>query len=142
MARQKATPKTSSGGGSSASPGNSSSGSGLSGQIAAVAEQIEREKLTQKENKLTAEQQKTPILQQIEQTSVEILDVNLQTKRTSLEIAQTRGEKEGIGLTGAQQDRDLAQELTAIKREFNDEKISRERRRLYEFDGVSGFSNY
>jgi hypothetical protein len=114
-------------------------GSGLSAQIAAVKQQIEQEKLKQAENKLSAESQKTPLMQQIEQTGVEIADVNLQTKRTSLEIAQTRGEKERVGLTGAQQDRQLAEELTSIKREFNDEKIARERRRLYEFADVEGY---
>lgn len=109
-------------------------GSGLSGQIAQVKEKIEQEKLRQAENKLNAEQRKTPVLKQIDDIGVQIAETNRDTKQKSLEIAQVRGEKEGISLQSVQNDRNLAQELTSIKQQFNEEKINRERRRLYEFD--------
>ena len=130
MARPAAKPKTQpgSGGGGSGKGG----GSGLSGAIAQVAAQIEQEKLTQKQNVLTAERSRT----QMSVLGIEIAEIQLETKGTSRDIARVRGEKERFSLTDAENTRDLTQQLGEIRAEFNEEKIARERRRLYEFEYV------
>lgn len=115
---------------------SSSGSSGVSDQIAQVNEQIEQEKLTQRQNVLAKEQAKTPILQAIGDLEISILEENKSTKEISLSIAKVRGETEGVRLTDAESTRDLQQNLSAIRAEFNEEKIARERRRLYEFEGV------
>lgn len=127
MARPTTTKKPSSG-----RSGGSSNGSGLSGAIAAVGAQIEQEKLQQKQNVLTAETSRT----RMTEVGIEIAEIQLDTKGISRDIARVRGEKERFSLTDAENGRDLTQQLGEIRREFNEEKIARERRRLYEFEGV------
>ena len=127
MARPTAKPKTPASGGA-----GSSGDTGLSGAITAVAAQIEQEKLQQKQNLLTAEKTRT----RMSEVAIEIAEINLDTKGTSRDIARVRGEKERFSLSDAENNRDLTQQLGEIRKEFNEEKIARERRRLYEFEGV------
>lgn len=116
----------------SPSPTGSSGGGGKDDQIAQIQAQIDAEKVQQKTNLLSAEKVRT----QISEVGIQIAQINLETKNTSKEIAQARSDKERHTLTDAHQARDLTQQLTELHKQFHEERIARERRRLYEFEGV------